>query len=405
METSICAFVSDLLDEGVEEVLDNIQHRAGLGGAMIAAVYHAARDVFPHNPTRKVGYLLSGGHHFPPDLSMYAHGLIQPIVTEAARGRDGLLEACEAATRRDMKIDAWTVYLHADRPGAYPECSPRTAFGDSILTDLCPANPDVRAYAKAMTADICRYNIARIVGESLHYHGFDHGFHHERNFVNLGPGAHFLLGLCFCQHCLQAADQHGVDGERVANAVRAQLERVFVGASPQVDGEVSREDVEAVAGGELAGYLRARCEVVRSLAAEISNIAETAGKRFAFIDLAGGVKGYATGRPTGHPAAETSWQFGVDPAEVAAASHQLQVVGYAADPERLRLDLETYRARIGPDRELAVALRPSPPDSFSAEELRKKVAISREVGAVRVDFYHYGFVRLSALDWIRESLN
>jgi hypothetical protein len=80
------------------------------------------------------------------------------------------------------------------------------------------------------------------------------------------------------------------------------------------------------------------------------------------------------------------------------------VVGYAADSERLRLDLEAYRARIGPDRQLAVALRPSPPDSFSAEELRRKVVISRQGGAVRVDFCHYGFVRLPALDWIRESL-
>jgi hypothetical protein len=81
------------------------------------------------------------------------------------------------------------------------------------------------------------------------------------------------------------------------------------------------------------------------------------------------------------------------------------VVGYTADPDRLRLDLETYRTVIGPDRELAVALRPSAPDSFSPEELRSKVAISREFDAARVDFYHYGFIRLSALDWIRGALS
>ena len=405
METSICAFVSDFLDEGVEEVLDNIQDRAGLGGAMIAAVYHAARDVFPHNPRRKVAYLLGGEHHFPPDLSLYQGGLIQPAVDEAARDRDALSEACEAAARRGLRIDAWTVYLHADRPGAYPQCSPQTAFGDPILTDLCPANPDVRAYARAVTADVCRYGVARIVGESLHYHGFDHGFHHERNFLDLKARARFLLGLCFCPHCLEAAERRGVDAERVVAGVRAELEHTFSGAGTELDGEVSREEIGSVAGGELNGYIEARCEVVRSLAAEIAAIAEAKGKRFAFIDLAGGVKGYATGQPTGLPAAETSWQFGVDAAEVAAACHQLQVVGYAADPDRLRLDLETYQALIGPDGEIAVALRPSPPDSFSPGELRTKVTISREVGAARVDFYHYGFIRLSALDWIRESLS
>jgi hypothetical protein len=405
LETSICAFVSDLLDEGVEEVLDNVGKRAGLGGAMIAAVYHSARDVFPHNPRRKVGYLLSGGHHFHPDLSLYEGGLIQPTVSEAARERDGLTEVCEAADRRNLKIDAWTVYLHADRAGAYPQCSPRTVFGDPILTDLCPANPDVRAYARAVTADVCRYDVARIVAESLHYHGFDHGFHHERNFLALGPRARFLLGLCFCRHCLEAAERHDVDGARVAAAVRTELERTFAGASPEPEREVSREEIGSLAGGQLAEYLRVRCEVVRSLAADLSSAAESEGKRFAFIDLAGAVKGYETGKPTGLPAAETSWQFGVDPAGIAAASHQLGVVGYTADPDRLRLDLETYRTVIGPDRELAVALRPSAPDSFSPEELRSKVAISREFDAARVDFYHYGFIRLSALDWIREALS
>jgi hypothetical protein len=45
--TSIYVFGSDLLDEGVEEVLERIQHRAGVDGVMLAPVYHVAQDVFP----------------------------------------------------------------------------------------------------------------------------------------------------------------------------------------------------------------------------------------------------------------------------------------------------------------------------------------------------------------------
>ena len=41
-------------DEGVDAVLDNIQERGGLGGITPAFSYHAARDIFPHNPRRKV---------------------------------------------------------------------------------------------------------------------------------------------------------------------------------------------------------------------------------------------------------------------------------------------------------------------------------------------------------------
>jgi hypothetical protein len=405
LETSICAFVGDLVDEGIEAVLDNVQHRAGLGGVAVAAVYHAARDLFPHNPRRKLGYLLGGGHHFPPDLSLYAGLRIQPVVAETSAGPDALAEVCEAAGRRGLQVDGWTVYLHADRSGIDPECSPRNAFGDPVLTDLCPANPHARAYARAVTGDVCRYRVTRILAESLHHHGLDHGFHHERSFLGLGPRSRFLLGLCFCEHCVLAAAELGVDGEAVRRVVRAELEDVFAEQVEELDAEITRDEIGSLADGELGGYLQARCGVVESIARELTEIADAAGKQFAFVDLAGGVKGYASGRPTGLPAVETSWQFGVEPEAVAAVSHQLEVVGYAADPARMRLDLEAYRARLGPEREIAVALRPSPPDSYSPEELRTKVAIGREIGAARVDFYHYGFARLSALDWIREALN
>ena len=60
MDTSIFAFATDLADEGVEAVLDNVQHRGGLGGVTVAAAYHEGRDVFPHNPVRKVRFLESG---------------------------------------------------------------------------------------------------------------------------------------------------------------------------------------------------------------------------------------------------------------------------------------------------------------------------------------------------------
>ena len=49
-------------------------------------------------------------------------------------------------------------------------------------------------------------------------------------------------------------------------------------------------------------------------------------------------------------------------------------------------------------------LRPAPPDCDSAENLREKVVLARERGLGRVDFYHYGLMRLDALDRIRAAL-
>ena len=67
MRTSAFCFASDLADEGLEAVLDDIQGRAGLGGVTMAAAYHASRDLFPHARTRRLRYQPGGEIFFRPD--------------------------------------------------------------------------------------------------------------------------------------------------------------------------------------------------------------------------------------------------------------------------------------------------------------------------------------------------
>ena len=118
-----------------------------------------------------------------------------------------------------------------------------------------------------------------------------------------------------------------------------------------------------------------------------------------FIELSGAVKGYADGRPTGGPSPTIAWQLGVYVEEVAAACGGIEAMGYAADLAWVARDLDTYGATA-----VSVIFRPSTPDRESAEELCGKVDLARERGLRRVDFYHYGLMRLDALDWIREAL-
>jgi hypothetical protein len=89
---------------------------------------------------------------------------------------------------------------------------------------------------------------------------------------------------------------------------------------------------------------------------------------------------------------------------VADACGQIEAIGYAADPERLRLDLSAYRALVGPDRRLSVIMRPMSPDCDSAENLAAKLAVARELSVTEASFYHYGFMRLDSLDLIRSAL-
>jgi hypothetical protein len=135
--------------------------------------------------------------------------------------------------------------------------------------------------------------------------------------------------------------------------------------------------------------------------------AETAaeGAAFTFLDVSGAVKGYEDGKPTGGPAAEIAWRLGVDLEQVGDACAAFEAIAYAADPERVRLDLAAYRDRLPGGGRLSAAMRPMLPDCDSSENLAAKLRLAAELGVERVDLYHYGFAPLSVLDRIRDAVD
>ena len=400
------AFATDLYDEGIDTVLGNVQERAGVDGLTMAVAYHDARDLFPHNPVHKVRYLEGGAVFFQPDESRYEDLKLQPFVAELAQRSDPLGDLCEAAGKRRMDVNAWTVFLHSDRLGfTYPECATQNAFGDRYLTDLCPSNPEVRAYARTLTSDLSRYDISTILAESLHFHGLTHGYHHERYFEELGTVGTHLLGLCFCIHCLEAARQNGIDAELVHRSVRDELLRRFEETIIEEEpDELRRAHLANFADGQLLGYLDSRTQTTTSLAAEVSAAAAEGGSRMTFLDLSGAEKGFATGNPTGGATSTIGWQMGINVADLANVCDTVEVTGYAENPDWLKMDLDAYRTLVDDASQLGLMLRPMSPDCRSASNLIAKATLARELGLARLDFYHYGFCRLRALNWIRESL-
>ena len=187
MRSSLLTFATDLLDEGLETVADNVQHRGGAGGVTLAAAYHDARDVFPHNPRRVVYFQEPGAVFFQPSPDLFGTLELQPTVSELIAGRDLVTDLVAVARRRDMDANAWVVLLHVDRGRAIEPYAQRNAFGDPYLTQLCPANANVRAYARALIADVASRGVDSILMESFHFFPFPHGYHHERAFVEITP--------------------------------------------------------------------------------------------------------------------------------------------------------------------------------------------------------------------------
>jgi hypothetical protein len=399
IDSSTFVFAVDLLDGGLGSVLDEIRDRAGIGGVAMAAAYHHARDILPHNPKRKVYFHEGGTVFFRPQLDRY--GAISPRPSSLVYERDVLAELCDAAAAREMKKTAWTVYLHNSRlSAAHPEHAPCNAFGDRSLTDLCPADPAVRSYVLALTGDICRYPVDTIMAEALHFKTIEHGYHHERYFLDLGATGRFLLGLCFCEWCMAAALERGVDGEGVRRNVQMFLLDVFERGSGGHE-PLDLDLIGAVAGGEMAGYVESRAHSVSTLVAAAADVARDSGVGFTFSAHGGSAKGGGT-KSSDRPG--DAWVLGVDLPEVASRVDGFEVLGYVGDTAELQPLISGYLAAIGAT-PASVALRPMFPDTRDPDELIERVRIVQRLGVERVDFYHYGLMPSSSLDWIRAALS
>jgi hypothetical protein len=408
MKASTFLFATDLVDEGTDVVLDRLQ-RSGLDGLTMACNYHHSRDVFPHNPVHRVRFM-QGGVFFRPERSKYEDLLIRPDVPGWVVDDDPLENVCSAATGRGLAVRAWTNNMHSTSlASANPSCSVQNAFGDRYITTLCPANPDVRAYVTTLNSDLARYPLDALLVESVCYMPFDHGYHHERLLVSISPLAKFLLGVCFCEHCMASVSREGVPAERLRAYVAEQLDRHLSGSPSDLDGaELSRSRIAQLGGGDLIGMLAARQSVVTSLIREVKEaVAAVSRTPVLVMEWSGGLRGAGMGMPVGATttvAPDRAWEDGVDLQEVSGVCDGFGVLGYVREPQALRLDLEAYRKAIGPTTLLSVALRPMPPDCESSADLTQKIAVLDSFTADWVEFYHYGFMRLQNLDWIAEAL-
>lgn len=403
MKSSAFVFGTDLLDEGVDTVLDRLKHRGGIDGVALSATYHDARDIFPHNPRRHVFRNEGDVAWFVPRANHYASGLL-PRPATAAGGADLLDTVCRGAQRRSMSVTAWTIFTHNSvLATAHPDCATRNVYGDPYLTDLCPANPRVRTFCRELASDIAsRYPVQRLLAESLHYRPLEHGEHHERYLIPLPPEARTLMSLCFCSHCRAAGVRAGVSVDALAEAVREALRPVWEGLVTLPHAEPLL--AEAVR-PELERYVDVRAVTVASLAAEVRDSVSQHGVALAFIDHGGTMTHVMHGTSADDDVTLSSRKLGIDPAAAAAASDVYGVLGYVDTAERLEAMLMSYRRVLGARARIAVALRPLLPDCQTEPNFAAKVAAVRAAGAEMIDFYHYAMMPLNRLDWIRNALD
>lgn len=384
---AIYTYAWDLAETGVAVAAREFRD-LGLDTVTIAGSYHAGKFMRPHGKAGKVYFPDDGTVYFNADPSRY--GAIKPVANGLLGERDVLRELVETS---GMAVNVWLVLLHNTRLGmAHPDAVVRNAFGDPYYYNLCPSAPEARAYAIGLAKDVTEsYAVGGISLEAPGFTPYAHGYHHEFALMKSNPWLENMLGLCFCDHCVTAAEKAGIDARRFKAEVVAEI-----GAYLDSDIDYPADMAEAfwradiAADGDLRRYLDFRCGVVTSLVAEI----RAAVRPDADVAVIPSVA-----RPTGG-----AWFEGSDLRALAETTGIIEACFYEPSAMRVKADLFDIRRRLSGAGKLRGILRPSHPDLSTRGEFLAAIEALREGGVDELAFYNWGHLRRANLAWIGDAM-
>ena len=391
MRLAMWTYPWDVLDVGLDAVVDDLKGRAGLDGVNLASSYHAGRFLQPRSPLRKAYFPEDGTIYFRPSADRWSGQAIQPKVAGmvAERG-DALRMLNDGRERTGLSVSCWTVCLHNTRLGMlHPHACTRNAFGDPNYYNLCPSHPEVRSYVTTLVADLTHsYAPDSVQLKSPGFMGFAHEYHHEKDGVGLTAEDDYLLSLCFCDACLARAKMAGVDGRAAQRTVRRWIEEMSGRAVPEPrwpDFAAQGPDVFRDH-PEVHAYVLWRFEPVTSLVAAIRDAADPRSKIYA-LDIGNG------------------WLCGSDIAALGKVSDGIVFCVYDRGPEAVAANLAATRAAIGSDRFLGAGMRVFYPEMKGADDIVSRARAAAGAGVDEINFYNYGLVPAARLDWVRAAID
>jgi hypothetical protein len=380
---SMWIYLWDIVDEGYDAVFSRLKEN-GLTSISLASAYHAGRFLALHNPKRKVVFLEDGTVYFSPKSSLY--GRIKPRVNSLVKTGHDLARVRREAEQAGLKTNAWVVSCHNTPLGTeYPDAACENAFGDTMSHNLCPSNPDVRSYLKAVVMDIASHGVGRIELEALQFQSFTHGVHHEREGIPLSLAMKALLGFCFCPSCRRRAAEQRIDFGALWKFTRQTLEAHF--ADP-ISGAAQYQSVDDLPHDLFKPFFEWRTQVTASLAEELTE--SVRGTNVVLRPLV-----------SIDPVARTI--VGIDVTATAKATGGILTPGYVKDGEALRGPLGDMIHAVDRN-ELIIGFQVGLPESGGKTEFLDRLSVARELGVRSFNFYNYGFIPYSHLTWIKNGI-
>jgi len=149
----------------------------------------------------------------------------------------------------------------------YPRLSLHQCLGRPARGALCPANPDVRAYAAALVADLAHRLGVDIIDWKI---APTCPSRHRRPACAgcpIGNGLGYLLSLCFCEHCAAAPKKANIEIGDLEHHVERMIRSALTGdlSERRIGDEISDPY------HPIARYAAVRCEIVSSLLDELND--------------------------------------------------------------------------------------------------------------------------------------
>jgi hypothetical protein len=169
---------------------------------------------------------------FVPNRGLY--GRLKPAVSAAAPVREGITKVLrEWCQKTGRHFSGWVVLLHNSTLGQqHRDLCVENCFGDRYEYALCPSQPDVRDYTRALLADsIAQFAPDSLILESAAVKTAGHDGHHEIMNIRMTLALRWLWSLCFCPRCMEAAAKTdpGLDPEALRQQVRNLILRLANG--------------------------------------------------------------------------------------------------------------------------------------------------------------------------------
>ena len=221
-EISASVFPWDLADEGLEQVLDNLQGMAGANSVYMCNLSEQTRPFrggdYPHNPVRK--------SYTCEDCRVYWEPDMKPLRSERdfLAKTDWVKEFTTAAHQRGMKagVELFHAWIDSTRLAEeLPDSIQVNVFGEPVITHnyknpaVCLNSPDFQEYAVGLYSDLAANYDLDYIQTCLVPYVLPTKFLTQ----NLPPDPiEWALvaaekGGCFCGHCVAAAQKSGFDLE------------------------------------------------------------------------------------------------------------------------------------------------------------------------------------------------